>query len=85
MVSETAMDIDELIARFEMGGEWKVRQICKMTGWSRSMIYRYVAEGKIPQSSIIRGQSGTTIEAKVGSDSQATEGLNHDEVACALY
>lgn len=54
MVSETAMDIDELIARFEMGGEWKVRQICKMTGWSRSMIYRYVAEGKIPQSSIIR-------------------------------
>ena len=54
MVNETAMDIDELIARFAMGGEWKVRQISKMTGWSRSMIYRYVGEGKIPQSAVIR-------------------------------
>lgn len=64
-VYEEIMSVDECIALFERGGEWRCRQVIKITGWTKSMLYRYINEGKIPAEAVVRRSiRGTRIKGE---------------------
>lgn len=48
------LTVEELIERFKHGGEWRVKQVAKMCGWSVWSVYRYINEGKFAEGSIVR-------------------------------
>lgn len=48
------LSLEECIERFSAGGEWRPRQIVTMLGWTKSMLYRYISEGKIPKDAVIK-------------------------------
>lgn len=59
------MTIQELVARFSLGGEWRVSQVAKMCGWSIWTVYRYISEGKFGEDAVvIRGERQVRVKGE---------------------
>lgn len=48
------LTVEQLIERFELGGEWKITQVAKMTGWKRATIYYKIDHGCFGCEGVVR-------------------------------
>jgi hypothetical protein len=59
------LTIEQLIERFELGGEWKIMQVAKMTGWKRVTIYYKIDHGCFgPDGTVRRSERDIRIKGE---------------------